>query len=92
MIYHSHRNIGETVFIEIERFKLKNIIIGCFYRHTKLQTFNEIILEETLKKLSKDKNKTCILVGDFNSNFLALDEHEDTESLYEILSSYCYQP
>ena len=89
----SAKDIGETIFVEIDQPQSKNIIIGCFYRHhTELNIFNDTILKKILKKLSKNKQKTCIFLGDFNANLLALEDHEDTENFYEMLSSLSFQP
>ena len=89
----SVKGIGESIFIEIENKRTKNIIIGSFYRHpANLDSFNENFLKVTLKQLSKEKLKTTILVGDWNSNLLDYENHKDTEDFYEILSSNTFQP
>ena len=89
----SDKNVAESVFIEIERKNQKNIIVGCMYRHhSDLQTFNESFLSTILKKLTKHKNKTVFLCGDFNANLLAADEHSATEAFYENLACQSCQP
>ena len=89
----SRKEIGETVFLEITQKKKKNILIGCLYRHhTDLNHFNSSYLEKLMANINKQKNKPCILMGDFNVNLLALDEHKDTEKFYDIMSSLSFQP
>ncbi len=83
----SLKQIGESVFIEIEQKRSTNILIGCFYRHhTLLSDFNDTFLKVTLNKISKEKSKTCILLGDWNANLLEYNNHEATEDFYELLS------
>ena len=89
----SVEQMAESVFIEIEQNRSKNILIGCFYRHhTPLSDFNDSFLKNVLNKISKEKSKTCILLGDWNANLLDYDNHEATEDFYELLSSYSFQP
>ena len=88
----SVQTVGESIFLEIEQGKSKNILIGCFYRHhSSLSAFNEDFLSKTLIQISKE-NKTCILLGDWNVNLLEYENHKDTEDFYELLSSYSFQP
>ena len=92
-ILRSIKTVGESVFVEIEQASSKNILIGCFYRHhSLLKEFNEQFLSKTLIQISKEKYKTCILLGDWNANLLDYEDHKDTEDFYELLSSYSFQP
>ena len=71
----------------------KNILVGCHYRHhTDLKNYNSSYLENLTKKLGEQNNKHCVLMGDFNVNLLACDDHNDTENFYDILSSFSFQP
>ena len=89
----SSKEIGETMFLEIIQKQNKNILIGCLYRHhTDLSHFNSSYLEKLMVNINKQNNKPCILMGDFNANLLALDEHKDTEQFYDIISSFSFQP
>ena len=92
-ISQSMKTVAESVFIEIEQQKAKNLLIGCFYRHhTPLKEFNEEFLKKTLVKISKEKSKPCIFLGDWNANLLDYENNRDTEDFYELLSSYSFQP
>ena len=89
----SETNVAESIFLEIQRKNRKNIIAGCLYRHhTALKKFNDSFLTKILKRLSKHKNKTTFLCGDFNANLLSADDHGDTEAFYEALSCQSFQP
>ena len=89
----SVKTVGESIFVEIEQKRSKNILVGCFYRHhSLLSNFNEELLKKTLVQISKEKSKICILLGDWNANLLDYENHKDTEDFYEILSSYSFQP
>ena len=89
----SIKTVGESVFVEIEQKKSKNILVGCFYRHhSLLSIFNEDLLNKTLIQISRETSKTCILLGDWNANLLEYENHKDTEDFYELLSSYSFQP
>ena len=39
-----------------------------------------------------EKNKICTLIGDFNIDLLKIDEHEDTNYFYNILSAHGFRP
>ena len=64
----------ESTFIEICNTKKTNIIIGCIYKHPKMNIneFNDNFLNELLDKLSKENN-TIFLLGDFNINLIKID-------------------
>ena len=66
----------ESCFIEALNNKGKNIIVGCIYRHPKmnLTEFISDFYADLMEKLSKE-NKDIILMGDFNINLLKY--HED---------------
>ena len=60
----------ESTFIEVVRNK-ERIIIGYLYRHPsmKLLEFNNHYLSSLLDNLS-GQNKTVVLLGDFNADFI----------------------
>ena len=64
----------ESVFAEICNKNMKNVIIGCIYRHPSmdLSEFNEEFLNPLMEKMSTD-NKKLFLVGDFNIDLLKVD-------------------
>ena len=87
LIYKSRINLKiykrrelEPPFIEIIKPKLKNVIVGCIYRHPymKLQEFNNDFMTYLSKKLLKEKNKQIILMGDFNADLLKYKNDADT--------------
>ena len=84
---------AESIFIEIKSTSSKNIIIGCLYRHhEKITDFIDNFLVDILAKLRKDKNKTCILMGDFNIDLLKIGDHDESCRFYEILSENGFRP
>ena len=67
---------------------LKNIIVGCIYKHPKanIEKFTEQ-LEELLGQLNQGKYDIYLL-GDFNIDFLKYDQHQSTEKYLDMLYSY----
>ena len=60
-----HKNVCESIFIEIKNPSRKNIIVGNIYRHhTAVEEFLDIFMRPTLQKITKIK-KPCIISGDF---------------------------
>ena len=59
----------ETIFIEVQFPKRKNIIVGCVYRHPQsnisIHDFTNLYFDPILQKNSLE-NKQCIIMGDFN--------------------------
>ena len=52
-------NVSESIFIEIKRKKLKNLIVGCVYRHhCHVSTFLESYFLPTLDKINRILQKT----------------------------------
>ena len=89
----SETNVAESIFVEIKRKNQKNIIAGCIYRHhSSLKKFNDSFLTKILKGLTKHKNKTIFLSGDYNANLLSADDHSDSEAFYEMLACQSFQP
>ena len=85
----------ESIFIEIQLPKKKNLIIGCIYRHPSshisVQDFTNQHLEYTLQKINVE-NKQCVLMGDFNVDLLKINSHSESNEFYNNLSSYFFTP
>ena len=85
----------ESIFIEIQLPKKKNLIIGCIYRHPSshisVQDFTNQHLEYTLQKITVE-NKQCVLMGDFNVDLLKINPHSESNEFYNNLSSYFFTP
>ncbi len=82
----SIHNISESIFIEISN-EDKNVLVGCIYRHhSEISEFIEQYFEDALIKVSKEKNKICTLLGDYNVDLLQVGTHSDTCDFYDLLS------
>ena len=85
----------ESMFIEIQFPQKKNLIVGCIYRHPSssisISNFSNIYLEPILQKISSE-NKQCVLMGDFNVDLLKLNEHNDSTTFFNNLSSHFFTP
>ena len=68
----------ESIFVEIVLFKKSNLIAGYIYKHpcTDICTFNDHYLNPMLDNLSKEANKTIILLGDLSIDLLNFDPSE----------------
>ena len=86
-------SVAENIFIEITLENNKKMLIGCFYRHhTSIKFFVDEFLLDILNKVLMEKNKICTLIGDFNIDLLKIDEHEDTNYFYNIISAHGFRP
>ena len=83
----------ESTFIEIANPNKSNIIVGCIYRHPKLDLFEFIhyYLNSLLEKLAKEQ-KTAFLLGDFNVDLLKYEQHKATKEFLHSLSSNMFLP
>ena len=89
----SVQTIYESIFIELESDSSKNLVIGTIYRHhTPITNFISNFSEKILQKLSKEKNKVCALLGDFNIDLLQTDTHDKTCEFYDIISAFGFRP
>ena len=83
----------ESMFIEIQFPKKKNLIIGCVYRHPtsniSVQDFTNLHLDTILQKISLE-NKQCALMGDFNVDLLKTDSNNESNLFYNNLSSHFF--
>ena len=88
----SIHNISESIFIEISN-EDKNVLVGCIYRHhSEISEFIEQYFEDALIKVSKEKNKICTLLGDYNVDLLQVGTHSDTCDFYDLLSANGFKP
>ena len=85
----------EAVWIEIKNKTCNNIIVASIYRHPHdiSDIYNNFLeyLERTLSKLTNE-NKEIYLCGDFNSDILKIDTHNNYKNFYELMSSYGFMP
>ena len=83
----------ESTFIEITNPNKSNIIVGCIYRHPKLDLFEFIhyYLNPLLEILAKEQ-KTVFLLGDFNVDLLKYEQHRATNQFLDSLSSNMFLP
>ena len=84
----------ETVFAEVIRPNEANIIIGCIYRHhnISIKEFNETCMTNILEKLSHEKNKCSILLGDFNTNLIEYGKNEEISNFLNNMLSNNFLP
>ena len=82
----------ETVWIEIENAKLKNILCCCAYRHpsSEVANFNNHIQE--LLSILANENKTTFIMGDFNLNLLNSENHALTSDFINTMFANHFQP
>ena len=69
----------ESLFVEICRPKEKNIIVGTIYR-------------PLLTKISREKNKLCYLLGDYNLNLIGHYCHQQTSDFLDLMYSCMFYP
>ena len=85
-------NYFESVWVEIEIEKSKNIICGCMYRHPNsgIEEFTTYI-SKCLTKITKEK-KECYLLGDFNVDLLKYESNSKNRDFLNALTSYGFLP
>ena len=85
----------ESIFIEIQFPKKRNLIVGCVYRHPgsdiSIQDFTNLHLSHILQKISFE-NKQCALMGDFNVDLLKSNSHNQSNEFYNSMSSNFFTP
>ena len=83
----------ESVFVEIERPKETNMIVGTIYRHPcmSISQFNSEYLTPLLHKVSSEK-KQVLLLGDFNIDLLKCNDDHQVMSFLDILGSHLVAP
>ena len=85
-------NEFETIWIEIDNPKAKNILCCCAYRHPNTDTarFSDH-LQEKLSKIENENKLICIM-GDFNINLLDYANHNPTNDFINMMFSQHLQP
>ncbi len=70
----------ETVWIEVQNTKSKNMLCCCAYRHSssEIQKFNDH-MQEMMTKI-ENENKCVFIMGDFNINLLNYENHTPTNN------------
>ena len=83
----------ECLFIEIERCKSQNIVVGIVYRppDQSIVEYNDYI-DKLLGQIAGRENKLVFMMGNYNINLLNSDVHEPTGEFVDILSSYSLYP
>ena len=84
----------EFVFVEVVLPKKSNLIVRCIYKHSCMDicTFNDHYLNPLLNNVSKEANKTIVLLGDFNIDLLNFDTSEHVSTFQDDLVSNSLQP
>ena len=74
--------------------KKSNLIVRCICKHPCIDicTFNDHCLNPLLDNLSKEANKTIVLLGDFNIDLLNFDTSEYVSTFLDDLASNSLQP
>ena len=83
----------ESVFVEINRPKETNLIVGTIYRHPYMSVsdFNSEDLTPTLHKISSEK-KQILLLGDFSIDLLKCNDDNQVMSFLDIIGSHLVAP
>ena len=83
---------AESLFVEVERTKEKNLIVGIIYRppEQNIIDFNAE-LDRLLFVISKN-NKECILLGDWNIDLIKHNCHRQTAEFLDIMYSKLFVP
>ena len=96
--YKTHPDLAiyklKKLFVEVILPRKSNLIIGCIYKHPCMDicTFNDHYLNLLLDNLSKDSNKTIVLLGEINIDLLNFDTSEHVSTFLDDLASNSLQP
>ena len=86
----------ESIFAEVVLPKESNLIVGCMDICLDICmdicTFNDHDLNPLLDNLTKEANKTIVLLGDFNIDPLNFDTSEHGSTFLDDLASNSLQP
>ena len=82
----------ETVWIEIQNTKSKNILCCCVYQHpsSDINEFKDH-MQETITKI-ENENKLVFVMGDFNINLLNYENHTPTNDFINTFFTNHLQP
>ena len=77
----------ETIWVEINNTKDKNVLCCCLYRHPS-SDINKFIdhMTSILQKVQKE-NKTLFIMGDFNINLYNYSSHTETNDFINLMVS-----
>ena len=83
----------ESIFVEAILPKKSNLIVGCIYKNPCMDicTFKDHYLNPLLDNLSKEANKTIVLLSDFNIDRLNFDTSEHVSTFLDDLASNSLQ-
>ena len=88
----SVESVAESLFIEVFLKNNKKMIVGTVYRHHQsISYFIDNFLAEILHSISKSK-KMCALMGDFNVDLLKIDQHDESNFFYNIMTANGFRP
>ena len=77
----------DSTFIEIINQQNKKIILGCTYRHPCMNTYNDHF-SYLSEKVLREKNKSVILMGDFNVELLRHKNDTNTADFHDQVYLY----
>ena len=83
----------ETIWIEINNHKSKNLLCCCLYRHPSgdIANFNNHI-SSILQKVQKENKSLLIIMGDFNINVVNYDSRPETNDFINRMVSHYLLP
>ena len=86
-LYHPRKI--ESTFIEIICSESTNVIVGCTYKHPKIQIndLKSYFIFPLLLKLQKESSKRILLLGDFNIDLLKYELSDSINNFIDTLSS-----
>ena len=82
----------ETIWIEINSHKSKNLLCCCLYGHppSDITNFNNHV-SSILQKVQKE-NISLLIIGDFNINLVNYDSHPETNDFINLMVSHYLLP
>ena len=88
----SHKDICESIFVELKHPTKRNVIVGSIYtHHTTVQSFLDTFFRKALQFITKSK-KTCILACDFNVDLIQYGDNKNIDDFYDELSTHSFRP
>ena len=86
-------SVAESFFIELTLDNNKSMLVGCFYRHhNSIKDFIDGFFLDILKKIHLERNKSCVIMGDFNIDLLQTDNDDSSGLFFDTLSSFGFRP
>ena len=84
------KDCAESLFVEINRTMVKDIVIGVIYRPPDCKLRNFILELEQLLSVISEENETVFLMGDWNLNFMNHSCHQATCKFLVLMFSECF--